>query len=187
MWKSRLRLVKFSIRWMLFALLLWACAVRTPVEQIAAPKDPGALKDIQVVFRTFNPGPFEQKGPTAMSLCKATAKQYLQSKPLFASVEDDLGKNYNGRTKFVDTHLLDLRLTQTAGRVFLGPFMGRSHMKIAVTISDQNGKSVAQKELLGAPNAMASTYSFGGTDRRLPMYMGQLLGDYIIFVADHNK
>lgn len=187
MCNSRLHLVRLCIGWMLLALLLWACAVRTPVEQIAAPKDPGAFKDIQVVFRAFNPGPFEQKGETAMSLCKATAKQYLQSKPLFASVEDDLGKAYSGRTLFVDTHLLDLRLTHTAGRVFLGPFMGRSHMKIAVTISDQKGRSVAQKELFGAPNAMASTYSFGGTDRRLPMYMGQLLGDYIMFVADNYK
>jgi hypothetical protein len=54
-------------------------------------------------------------------------------------------------------------------------------MKINVRLTDAHaGSLIAEKELFGAPNVFASTWSFGSSDRNLPKNMGRLLGDFII-------
>lgn len=39
---------------------------------------------------------------------------------------------------------------------------------------------VAERELVGAPNAYGSAYSFGSSDRELPKNMGILVGDFVL-------
>ncbi len=51
---------------------------------------------------------------------------------------------------------------------------------MTVKLSDANGTVIATQELIGAPNAYASAWSFGSADRNLPQKMGSLLGDFIL-------
>ena len=89
----------------------------------------------------------------------------------------------------VEAQLTDLRIVSTAARFWGGLFAGRSHMRIAVTIKNLDGRQIAQKDLFGAPNALGPW-----NDQPLPTRMGYLLGEYIIAEAnryfsstDHHK
>jgi hypothetical protein len=60
-------------------------------------------------------------------------------------------------------------------------------MKLLVTIFDEAGSQIAQKELTGVPSAFVGAWSAGATDRDLPRNMGKLLGDYIYEEASKLK
>jgi len=80
----------------------------------------------------------------------------------------------------VDATLTSLRIVGGAGRFWGGALAGRSNMNMTVKLTDANGSVIAEKELIGAPNALASAWSFGGADRSLSQKMGFLLGDFIL-------
>jgi hypothetical protein len=162
---------------------MMACHARTPGESSAIPADPAKLKEITLVFRQFTVNPGIQNGEPLLERSKISASEYLKAKSLFKAVEDDDGNLYDPPVLFVDVQLTALKMVQTKGRILLGPFMGRSYMRMLVTILDQSGNPISQKELVGAPNAMGSAFSFGGSDRSLPHHMGMLLADYLIAEA----
>jgi hypothetical protein len=81
----------------------------------------------------------------------------------------------------VEARLTAIRIVSTAARVWGGVFAGRSHMKMDVKIIDAGtGATLAQQELMGAPNAWASMYSMGHADRALSAAMGSLIGDFVL-------
>ncbi|MGD9368462.1 MAG: DUF4410 domain-containing protein [Desulfobacteraceae bacterium] len=145
--------------------------------------NPELLRDTCVVLREFSTNAYAQNGAMAMTQCKNSAYQYLSSKGLFKAVENASDKSCDSPVLFVDARLIDLRIVSKAARFWGGAFSGRSHMKIFVEITDQEGQSIAQKELFGAPNAMGAAWSFGSSDTNLPYHMGRLLADYVVSEA----
>lgn len=175
--KSKMSVFLVSV---LYIFSFTACAVRTPVKQVSIPEVKETLKYENVIFRVFTATPNVKAPEGPLQECRRSAIEYLEMKSVFKKVEKDSGKSYDGSTMFVDATLTSLRIVGGAGRFWGGALAGRSNMNMTVKLTDANGSVIAEKELIGAPNALASAWSFGGADRSLPQKMGFLLGDFIL-------
>jgi hypothetical protein len=133
-----------------------------------------------VVFRPFTAAPAVQNPDAAMQDCMRSAMDQLQRKNVFKLVEKQGTASYTEPTLFVDLQLTDLRLVSGAARFWTGAMAGRSYMKIMAKLTDAGGAVVAEQELFGAPNAIGSAYSFGGSDRELPSNMGKLVSEFVL-------
>ena len=168
------------IRLIACVFVLAACAVRTPINQVAISEVKQHLKYKNVVFRNFTAAPGVKSPEAPLIACRRSAVEYLELKNIFKVVEKDNGKSYEEPTMFVDVILTNLRIVGGAARFWLGVMVGRSNMNIKVKLTDADGLLIAEKELIGAPNAYSSAFSFGSADRSLPEKMGFLLGDFIL-------
>jgi hypothetical protein len=173
-------------------LILTACAVRTPVQQVSLSDVAQNLKYKNVIFKKFTVAPnCKANVPTAGPLleCKSSAIAYLNEKDIFIRVEKVDTKQsgkvfenpYDEPTLFVDADLTFCRIVSSAARFWGGVMVGRSSMIMVVKLTDaSSGSLVVEQELVGAPNAHSSAWSFGSSDRSLPTKMGYLLGDFIL-------
>ncbi len=157
-----------------------ACAVRTPVQKVSVASIKANLKYENVIFRNFTANPGVKASEGSMMECRQSAINYLQMKRIYNKIEQDSGNSYTGPTMYVDVNVTSLRIVGGATRFWAGAFAGRSNMNIDVKLIDAAGTVIAQKELIGAPNAFASAWSFGGADRSLAQKVGFLLGDFIL-------
>lgn len=172
--------------------ILTACAVRTPVPQVSLSDVAQNLKYKNVIFKKFTVDPnCDANVPTAGPLleCKSSVIAYLNEKDIFTRVEKVETKQsgegyenpYDEPTLFVDANLTFCRIVSGAARFWGGVMVGRSTMIMTVKLTDAStGSLVVEQELVGAPNAYSSAWSFGSTDRSLPTKMGYLLGDFIL-------
>jgi hypothetical protein len=133
-----------------------------------------------VVFRPFTAAAAIQNPDAAMQDCTRSAMDQLQRAKVFRLVEMQGTASYTEPTLFVDLQLTDLRLVSGTQRFWTGAFAGRSYMKIMARLTDAGGAVVAEQELFGAPNALGSAYSFGGSDRELPSNMGKLVSEFVL-------
>jgi hypothetical protein len=163
-----------------FIFVMTACAVRTQVEQVSVDQVRQNLKYQNIVFRNFTANPDVKAPEGPLMECRTSAINYLELKNLFKAVEKDSDKSYDDPTLYVDVNITSLRIVSGAARFWAGAFAGRSNMNMDVKLIDADGNLVIDKELKGAPNAFASTWSFSRTDHSLPQKMGFLLGDFII-------
>jgi hypothetical protein len=168
---------------MLFLLgvfILSACAVRTPVKKVSIDEIKANQKYENVILRDFTAADGIIYPEVTLMECRGTAIDYLKTKNIFKVVEKESNKSFSEPTLFVDVKLTELRIVSGAARMWAGAMAGRSHMKIIAKLTDANGIVIAEQELFGAPNAMGSAYSMGGSDRGLAQNMGILLGDFIL-------
>ena len=172
--------------------ILTACAVRTPVEQVSLSKVAQNLKYENIIFKEVTlASNLDSNIPTPIPIqqCEMSAISYLSSKGIFKRVEkaaivdegEENKNSYAEPTLFVESELTFLRIVSTAARVWGGVLVGRSAMKMNVKLKDAStGEIVAERELVGAPNAYSSAWTVGNADQTLPMKMGYLLGDFIL-------
>ncbi len=161
--------------------MIFACAARTPVQQVAIADLQGNLKYENIVFKKFDAAPHVPNPAQSIVLCKNTAISHLKAKNLFKRVEDNTDNEYDGPVLIVEATITDLRIVSGKARFWGGVLAGRSHIKLSVTLMDAStGEVVERKELMGAPNSLGSVYSFGASDRGLSQTMGVLLGDYVL-------
>ena len=164
----------------IFLLAFMACAVRTPVPQKPIPDVSRNLKYKTIIFKQFTAASDIAKPAGPLAECEASSIAYLREKNIFEKVEEDKGV-YNSSTLVVEANLTFLRIVSSAARVWGGIFPGRSTMKMDVKLSDAStGVVIAKQELVGAPNAYSSAWTFGNADRSLPVKMGWLVGDFIL-------
>jgi hypothetical protein len=184
---DRSNMIKIIFPFTIFCIFaMVACAVRTPVQKVAGKNIKSSLIYENVVFRSFIAAPNVISPDAAIIECTNSSINYLTMKNLFKKIEKGSDKSFNEPTLFVDVTLTALRIVSYAGRFWGGVFVGRSHMKILVKLTDAKGILVAEQELFGAPNVYASGFSFGGSDRNLPKNMGILLGDFILANASRK-
>jgi|WetSurMetagenome_2_1015567.scaffolds.fasta_scaffold15110_6 hypothetical protein len=151
-----------------------------PPAATAPAAAPANVQYENVVFRPFTAAPAVQNPDAAMQDCMRSAMDQLQRKNVFRLVEMQGTASYTEPTLFVDLQLTDLRLVSGATRFWTGALSGRSYMKIMAKLTDAGGAVVAEQELFGAPNALGSAYSFGGSDRELPSNMGKLVSEFVL-------
>ncbi len=175
-----------------FVFVLTSCAVRTPIKQISLSEVAQNLKYQNIILKDMAlSSQIQNNVPPQIPImqCEETAILSLKSKNIFKRVEKFKegvkekidGNPYEEPSLIVESELTFLRIVSTSARLWGGVFTGRSTMKIKVYLKDaSDGKIIAQEELVGAPNAYGSAYSFGGSDRTLPQNMGYLLADYIL-------
>ena len=161
-------------------MVLSACAKRTEVQQVPIDQIRANLKYENVVFRNFTANPNVKAPEGPMMECRNSAIDYLELKRVYNKVEKDSGDAYTGSAMYVDVNVTNLRIVGGAARFWAGAMAGRSNMNIDVTLMDADGTVIAQKELIGAPNAFSSSFSFANADYSLPQKMGFLLGDFIL-------
>ena len=180
-------MLKMAAFLLLCVFVLTACAVRTPVKQIPDVEASKNLKYENIIFRVFEakPGITSHVSPyEALAECKMSAMSYLDVKGIFKRVEKDTGKSYDETCLYVDVNLTNLRILSNTARFWAGVFAGRSNMNINVKLTASDGSLIAEKELVGAPNAWGSVWS--SSDEDLPKNMGYLLGDFIISNATNE-
>jgi len=175
----RMRMKYFTF-FVMCIMVLSACAKRTDVQQIPIDQVRANLKYKNIIFRNFtaNPGVKAPEGP--MVECRQSAINYLEFKHIYNKVEKDSGNSCKGSTMYVDLNVTNLRIVSGAARFWAGAMAGRSNMNIDVNLMDENGTVIVQKELIGAPNAFSSSFTFANADYSLPQKMGFLLGDFIL-------
>jgi hypothetical protein len=110
-------------------------------------------------------------GTSTVNHVKYAAKDYVIAKNIFKSVAEAGNQNGEPPLLTVGVQLTDVRIVSGGVRFLAGPFAGRSHIKMAASIFNKEGKQVAQKELFGAPNTFTSSLSYGHNDQSLPARM----------------
>ena len=164
----------------LIFLAFSACAVRTTIPEASLSDISRNSKYKTIVFKQFTAVPYIAYSEGPLAECRANAISYLRSKNVFTNVEDDKGV-YDNSTLLVEANLTFLRIVSRAARFWGWWFVGRSTMIMDVKLIDSStGAVIAKQELVGAPNAGASAWTFGNTDQTLPTKMGWLVGDFIL-------
>jgi hypothetical protein len=178
--------VKPSSKWFSYLLLAAfvggaGCAHRTEVQKTDTVLLKGNVRADNVYFKDFTSESSVQPPAGALAASQETAISYLKEKALFKEVDKYREGSSAADAMIVEAHLLDVRIVSGAARLWGGAFAGRSHMKMKVRLLDgASGSVIAEQELLGAPSAMGSAYSAGGTDRNLPIAMGRLIGEFVL-------
>lgn len=161
--------------------VVFGCAVRSQVQKVDPQSLQGNLRFENVLFKEFTSVPAAAAPHGTLSACQESGISYLKEKGLFKQVDRYREGLDTTSTAVVEAQLLDIRIVSTAARVWGGALSGRSHMKMKVRLVDAtDGTILAEQELMGAPNAMGAAYSFGSSDRNLPVAMGYLIGDFVL-------
>lgn len=158
-----------------------ACAVRTQIQKMDPESLRGNLRFENVMFKEFTTASNVVPPAGALYVCQESSIAYLREKGLFKQVDKYSEDIIMPSTAVVEGQLLDIRIVSTSARVWGGSMAGRSHMKMKVRMVDaESGEVLAEQELMGAPNSMGSTWTFGSSDRNLPASMGDLIGDFVL-------
>jgi hypothetical protein len=122
--------------------------------------------------------------PGAVGECEKSAISELQAKNVFRKVERvEEGAQYDQQTLLVQPKLLTLRIVSGAARFWGGAFAGKSDMIVEIKITDAtSGKIVHEKVLSTANNPFAATWTWGSSDRSLPVDMGKIISEYIVSI-----
>ena len=160
---------------------LTACGVRSQVKK----EDLGTLKGNtrfeRVLFKDFTVAPNVTPPPMGLSIARESSIEYLRGRGMFQQVDKFTEGGATAGSAIVEAHLTAVRLVSGTARFWGGVFAGRSHMQMNVKLTDgATGATIAEQELMGAPNAWASAYSMGHADRELPAAMGALIGDFVL-------
>ncbi|HEX9204410.1 MAG TPA: DUF4410 domain-containing protein [Candidatus Deferrimicrobiaceae bacterium] len=157
------------------------CAVRTEVQKVDVGSLKGSLRFENVFFKEFTKSATAEPPGGTLAVCQESGIAYLREKGVFRQVDRYREGIGTASTALVEAELLEIRIVSSAARFWGGALAGRSHMKMDVRIVDAaSGEILARQELMGAPDAMGSAWSFGTTDQKLPAAMGGLIGDFVL-------
>ncbi len=164
--------------------MLMSCAsYRTEVVKISDDELKSNLYYENIIFKKFTISDSIPKIPDidlAINECELVAINTLEKRNTFKTIKKDDGTIPSEKSLLVEGTLTDFRVVSGAARLWAGAMAGRSHMKIYVKLIDaSSGAVVAEKELVGVPSGLGAAYSFGASDRKLPMQMGILIAEYI--------
>jgi hypothetical protein len=82
--------------------------------------------------------------------------------------------------------LSEYRMVSTKTRILIGAIGGTSYITYRVEVSDgKSGAVLFQRELSTENNAFSASFSFN--DKRLPAFLGNVLGDYLALRARKDK
>jgi len=109
-------------------------------------------------------------------------------KNTFENVSKKTGREFPGKTVYIEGKVLDMRIASGAARFWGGAFAGTSFMNIYIKLTDAfSGKIIHQKIITTEGNPIAAAWSFGASDRNLPYDMGKIVGEYLFTIIPKNK
>jgi hypothetical protein len=86
----------------------------------------------------------------------------------------------------VNCKLLNYRMVSGKTRFFAGALAGTSYITYQVKVTDaKSGELLFQREVSTENNAFAAAWSFN--DKNLPVFLGNVLGDYLALRARKDK
>jgi hypothetical protein len=176
---------------LLFTFTAYAGGIAVAADETAATGQKAASEttlekryDV-ILFQKFAADPkVETDYPGAVGECEKNAISELQAKNLFRKVERaEEGARYDQQTLLVQPKLLTLRIVSGAARFWGGAFAGTSDMIVELKITDAaSGKIVHEKVLSTANNPFAAAWTWGSSDRSLPVDMGKIISEYIVSI-----
>jgi len=84
--------------------------------------------------------------------------------------------------------IVDLRITSSADRLWVGAFAGNSFMDVLFELRDADTEEVVYQKVLSTfNNAFGAAWSSGASDRSLPSDLGTLMGEYIFRIVPGTK
>ncbi len=110
---------------------------------------------------------------------------YLRDKDVYKRVEGGHPSKVNNhpkKTLIVDTKVVDMRMVGSQARFWAGAMAGSSSVSIYLKLTDAaSHKMIHEKIIATSYNAFASEWN--GSEKSLPIDMGQIIGEYIYTVA----
>jgi hypothetical protein len=163
------------------ACLVTGCAVRSEIKKEDLTTLKGDIRFDCVLVKDYTALPTITALPMTLTTAQDSTIEYLRIKDIFREVCKPRECVSLKNCAVVEANLLDIRQVNRVGRLYGGAMVGRSHMKMKVKITDAaTGATIAEQELIGAPNAWASAFTRGGTDRELPAAMGAFIGEFVL-------
>ncbi len=142
-----------------------------------------------VVFESFViPKASEAKARKATDAILDQAVARLKSTLAFAAVGKQGGVEPGDPYFLVKCTLKDYRMVGTTSRVLVGAIAGSSHVTYVVSVLDgKTGTPLYEREISTENSAWVAGFSFGATDRGIPMFLGNVLADYLGLRARKDK
>jgi hypothetical protein len=122
--------------------------------------------------------------PDPLQRFKLAMISSLREKNVFAEVEQDTGSILDGATLRVEPTIDTMRITSSGARFWGGAFAGSSGMVVTVKlINVATGKCLRTKTISSHNNPFGADWTWGKTDRSLPVDMGNIIGEYLYTVV----
>lgn len=191
--KSLTRLIR-SMLTIIMIIVLTGCATKSggkkmegtdntpPVPALETPYNQIFVCDIETtpaLMKDYN---------EALQACQSTLISSLLKMNKYEKVEAaKFNDTYQKATLLVKLKISDMRIASTGARIWGGVFAGRSYMYIHMTLVDtETQKVVREEDFNSTNNAFAAAWSFGATDRNMPVYMAEIMAEYIAKAVRHN-
>jgi hypothetical protein len=169
----------------LVALLLAGCATgQGESDEARLAQLRQNLKYVHLVVGPFVPKPGLADAGELVAVSREALLGYLVPLRAFRGIAKDDGPFPPADTLVVQAELQDFRIVGGAARFFGGALAGSSYMIYAVRITEKStGRLVASRVINSENNPMAAAWTSGANDRSLPSDMGQVIGDFVLEVA----
>ena len=87
----------------------------------------------------------------------------------------------------VQTHVPEVRIVSGAARFWGGAFAGNSNIILDLKLVDAKTQAVVRKKRVeSSNNAFAAAWTYGSSDRSLPVDIGNMIAEYIAKVVPTN-
>jgi hypothetical protein len=141
--------------------------------------DDVAYRNAFILNFTVQKGIEEPEGPLAAAQGSLIA--YLKKSGAYMVVDNGSKASNADSTVIVKAHITSLRIVSGSARFWGGAFAGGSDMKAQVTlVNASTGATIAEKVVDSSTNAMGAAYSGGQSDRDLPLFIGEAIGQFVL-------
>jgi len=147
----------------------------------------GDLAYRAIFFEDFViPAEWEAKARKLANETEESATARLTSTKAFSTVGKKPSQMPDEPSLVVKTTLLNYRMVGGKTRFFAGAAAGTSYITYHVQVVDgKSGAPVFERDVSTENNAFAAAWSFN--DKKLPTFLGNVLGDYVALRARKDK
>lgn len=159
----------------------------TAENETAPPVNAADLAYRTILFEDFTiPAEWEQKARSLVTATQDQAISRLSSTQAFSRIAKKQDPVPGDPYLLVKCTLLNYRMVSKKARFFAGAAMGTSYITYKAQVYDgKTGALLFQREISTENNAFAAAFSFN--DKKLPAFLGNVLGDYLALRARHDK
>ncbi len=159
----------------------------TAEHESAPPLQAADLAYRTILFEDFTvPAEWEEKARSVVTATQNQAISRLSSTQAFNRVAKKQDPVPHDPYLLVKCTLLNYRMVSKKARIFAGVAMGTSYITYKTQVYDgKTGALLFQREISTENNAFAAAFSFN--DKKLPAFLGNVLGDYLALRARKDK
>ena len=155
--------------------------------ETAPPVNAADLAYRTILFENFTvPAEWEEKARSIVTATQDQAISRLWSTHAFNRIAKKEDPVPHDPYLLVRCTLLNYRMVSKKARIFAGVAMGTSYITYKAQVYDgKSGALLFQREISTENNAFAAAWSFN--DKKLPAFLGNVLGDYLALRARQDK
>jgi hypothetical protein len=143
-------------------------------------------QNIQIVNFTITPRGVQETGNPQEFLAESqqNCTQTLTDSKLFTDVRTVTSAERANSTMIIQAELTKLRIVGVGTRIWIGAWAGKSEMAVNVKLIDAStGQVIDEREITDNTNPTYGAWSYGASDRTMPLRVGNVIADYAINAA----